>query len=109
MPDPSCNPYLAFAAMLAAGLDGVKNQFVPPPAITGNVYEMSARERGRLKIKSLPTDLGDAVDQLERSALMRETLGDHVFHQYVAAKRAEWQDYIASVHPWELDRYLKTV
>jgi len=106
MPDPACNPYLAFASMLAAGLDGVENQIEPPPPVSGNVYEMSARERGRLKIKSLPANLGEAVDQLEKDAILREALGDHVFTQYVLAKRQEWQDYIAQVHPWELERYL---
>ncbi|MEM7517413.1 MAG: type I glutamate--ammonia ligase, partial [Planctomycetota bacterium] len=76
MPDPSCNPYLAFAAMLAAGLDGVKNQTSPPEPVSGNVYTMSARERGRLKIKALPTDLGDAVDQMEKDSVIRAALGD---------------------------------
>lgn len=106
MPDPSCNPYLAFSAMLAAGLDGVRNEIEPPPPVTANVYTMSARERGRLKIKSLPANLGEAIDQLEKNATMKEALGQHVFEHYIEAKRTEWQEYIASVHPWEVDRYL---
>jgi len=109
MPDPACNPYLAFAAMLAAGLDGVREGMEPPPPISGNVYRMSARERGRLKIKSLPADLGEAVDRLERDPVMKEALGDHIFTHYVTAKKQEWHEYIAHVHPWEVDRYLKTV
>ena len=108
MPDPACNPYLAFAATLAAGLDGVRNATEPPPPISGNVYKMSARERGRLKIKSLPANLGEAVDQLERDSLMKEALGQHIFEHYIAAKRQEWNEYIASVHPWELERYLQS-
>ena len=109
MPDPSCNPYLAFAAMLAAGLDGIKNEIEPPQPVTGNVYSMSQRERSRLKIKSLPGNLGEALDALEKNTVLKDALGEHCFDQFIGAKRAEWQDYIASVHPWELDRYLKTV
>jgi glutamine synthetase len=106
MPDPTCNPYLAFTVMLASGLDGIANEMEPPPPVTGNVYEMSARERGRLKIKSLPGNLGEAVDQLEKDPLLREALGEHIFTHYVTAKRQEWHEYIAQVHPWELERYL---
>jgi len=105
-PDPTCNPYLAFATTLAAGLDGVINKIEPPPPVTGNVYTMSARERGRLKIKSLPANLGEAIDLLERSTVMKEALGEHIFNRFIENKRAEWQEYIASVHQWELDRYL---
>ena len=67
---------------------------------------MSARERGRLKIKSLPGSLGEAVDQLERDPVVRDALGKHIFEHFVEAKRVEWQAYIAHVHPWEVDRYL---
>ena len=72
MPDPACNPYLAFTAMLAAGLDGVKNQTEPPLPITGNVYKMSKRERSRLKIKSLPANLGEALDLFEKDTVLKE-------------------------------------
>ena len=108
MPDPACNPYLAFAVTLAAGLDGVENQIEPPPPVSGNVYTMSARERGRLKIKSLPANLGEAVDQLEKDDVVKEALGAHIAEHYVEAKRSEWNEYIAAVHPWELDRYLSS-
>ena len=108
-PDPSCNPYLAFAVMLAAGLDGVRNKIEPPAPVTGNVYTMSARERARFKIKSLPANLGEAINQLEKSPLMKEALGEHVFQQFIEAKRAEWSEYIAQVHDWELDRYLSSL
>jgi len=106
MPDPACNPYLAFACMLAAGLEGVKNKIMPPPPVSGNVYKMSARERGRLKIKSLPGNLGEAIDLFEKDDVMRAALGEHIFENFLAAKRAEWKDYIAHVHPWEVERYL---
>ena len=109
MPDPSCNPYLAFTAMLAAGLDGVKNQIEPPEPVTGNVYKMSERERKRLKIKSLPGDLGEALTQLEKDDTLNTALGGHVIEQFLEAKRAEWSDYIASVHNWEIERYLTTL
>mgnify|MGYP003951566295 CR=1 FL=1 len=109
MPDPSCNPYLAFAAMLAAGLDGIKNKIEPPAPVSGNVYRMSQRERSRLKIKSLPGNLGEALDALEKDKVLKDALGEHTFQQFIAAKRAEWQEYIAAVHPWELDRYLTSM
>jgi len=109
MPDPSCNPYLAFAAMLAAGLDGVRNQIDPPNPVTGNVYRMSERERTRNKIKSLPGNLGEALVAFEKSSVLKEALGTHASQQFLTAKHAEWREYIAAVHPWELDRYLTSM
>lgn len=106
MPDPTCNPYLAFAAMIASGLDGIAKKTDPGEPINKNIYKMSERERARLKIKSLPAHLSDAIDLLEKSSLMRETLGDHIFHNFIRAKRKEWLTYIAQVHQCELDWYL---
>ena len=108
MPDPSCNPYLAFACVLAAGLDGIDRGAEPPPPVNKNIYTMSQRERQRMKIVSLPGNLSEAVDALEKDALMKEALGEHVFTHFIEAKRQEWQDYIAQVHDWELQRYLGT-
>jgi glutamine synthetase len=108
-PDPACNPYLAFACMLAAGLDGIQNKIDPPEPVSANVYRMSARERSRLKIKSLPADLGEALDVFEKSSVMKDALGEHAFTQFLTAKRAEWSEYIAAVHPWEVDRYLTSM
>ena len=105
-PDPACNPYLAFAVMLAAGLDGIENEIYPGEPVNRNIYSMTHEEREALNIKSLPRNLDDAIDALEEDTLMRRTLGDHVFAQYVAAKRKEWNTYIAQVHPWEVDKYL---
>jgi len=106
MPDPSTNPYLAFSVMLAAGLDGMRNKIDPPDPVEGNVYKMSARERARLKIRSLPGDLGEACDLLEKSTVMKDALGDHIFENMLTARRAEWHEYIARVHQWEIDEYL---
>jgi glutamine synthetase len=108
MPDPSCNPYLALAAMLRAGLDGIEQNLDPGPPITKNIYTMSHRERRHLRISELPGNLSEALDELEKSALMRDTLGDHIFDHFVAAKREEWDSYIRHVSPWEIDRYLNT-
>ena len=107
-PDPSCNPYLAFAVMLAAGLDGVRNEIQPPTPVSANVYTMSARERARLKIKSLPGDLGEALNLLEKDDVIKNALGEHITEQFIAAKRQEWHEFISQVHGWELDRYLST-
>jgi len=106
MPDPSCNPYLAFAVMLAAGLDGVEHKLDPGPPVNKNIYTMSKRERDRLKIKSLPHNLDEAINCLEKSTFIRETLGDHIFKHFITAKRKEWNAYIAQVHRWEIDEYL---
>jgi len=108
MPDPSCNPYLAFAVMLRAGLDGIDKQTDPGPPVNKNIYTMSHRERRHLRIDELPGSLSDALDELEKSDLMRETLGDHIFDHFIAAKRAEWDSYIRHVSPWEIERYLNT-
>ena len=106
MPDPSCNPYLALAVMLAAGLDGIEQGWDPGPPVNKNIFTMSYRERRRYKIDALPGDLGDAVEVLAKSKFIRGVLGDHIFKQFVEAKRGEWSEYIARVHPWEVERYL---
>ena len=108
MPDPSCNPYLALAVMLRAGLDGVERNLDPGPPVNKNIAKMSHRERRHLRIDELPGNLSEALDQLEKNDLMRETLGDHIFDHFVAAKREEWDSYIRHVSPWETDRYLNT-
>jgi glutamine synthetase len=106
MPDPSSNPYLALAVQLAAGLDGIKNEIDPPDPVDKNIFELTVRERRRYKIQELPRDLGEATREFEKSDLMKEALGEHVFEHFVAAKHQEWADYIAQVHEWEIDRYL---
>jgi glutamine synthetase len=106
MPDPSCNPYLALAVMLRAGLDGIEKHVDPGPPINKNIFAMSHRERRHLRIDELPGNLNEALDELERDDLVRDTLGEHLFEHFVAAKREEWRDYIKHVSPWEVDRYL---
>ena len=108
MPDPSCNPYLALAVMLRAGLDGIERELDPGAPVNKNIYKMSHRERRHLRIDELPGNLSEALDELEKSELMRDTLGAHIFDQFLAAKRAEWDGYIRHVSPWEIERYLGT-
>jgi len=106
MPDPACNPYLALAVMLRAGLAGIEEQIDPGPPVNKNIYRMSHRERRHLRIDDLPANLSEALDEFEKDTLVRETLGDHIFEHFLEAKREEWADYIRHVSPWEMDRYL---
>ncbi|MDT8436373.1 MAG: type I glutamate--ammonia ligase [Gemmatimonadota bacterium] len=106
MPDPACNPYLALAVQLAAGLDGVENRIDPGPPLDVNVWELSEEERRTFRISSLPANLGEAVEELEASETMREALGEHLFRNFVAAKKQEWNESIAQVTAWEIERYL---
>jgi glutamine synthetase len=107
-PDPSCNGYLTFSAMLMAVLDGIENEIDAGPPLDVNVWELSAADRKKHAVDSLPANLGEAIGELERSELMRETLGNHVFDNFVAAKKREWSDYISQVTNWEVERYLTT-
>jgi len=106
MPDPSCNPYLALAAICAAGIDGLERQLVPPPPVNRNIYHMSVRDRRRHKIRELPMTLREAIGTLKRDKTIVEALGEHAFKQFVAAKTLEYDDYRIAVHGWELERYL---
>ena len=105
-PDPSANPYLALAVQLGAGLDGVRRKLNPPEPVDKNIFELSVRDRRKYRIQELPRDLGEAVELLKKSAFVRDTLGDHMFRHFIDAKEQEWQDYIAQVHDWEIERYL---
>jgi glutamine synthetase len=102
-PDSSCNPYLAFAALLYAGLRGIQDGAALPPAAEEELYKVSSRYR---HLTMLPVSLGEALDELEASELAREALGPHLFECFVEVKRSEWEDYLLAVSPWELDRYL---
>jgi glutamine synthetase len=106
MPDPAANPYLALAVMLAAGLDGVQTNADYREPVNENIWEMSFRERRRLRIDDLPHDLNEALDELEKDDVVRAALGDHIATHFVEAKRQEWRDYITQVSPWELENYL---
>ncbi len=106
VPDPSCNPYLALAVMIAAGLDGIERGLDCGPPVNRNIFEMSEREKRRLRIRQLPAHLDEALDALERDRVMREALGEHIFRHFLLNKRREWADYIQQIHRWELERYL---
>jgi len=106
-PDPSCNPYLAFAVMLKAGLDGIKNQVQPPDPVEEDVYDFDDRQLAEFYIQTLPSSLEDALREFEASPLMTETLGNYTYNVYLNAKKKEWDDYRLDVSQWELNRYLR--
>lgn len=108
-PDPACNPYLGFAAMLSAGLRGIEEGYELPPEAEANVFALTPEERAAEGIGSLPQSLSDALDVMERSELMAETLGEHIFEWFLRNKRSEWLDYKSQVTPFELARYLPNV
>ena len=105
-PDPSCNPYLALAVTLAAGLDGIKNKIEPPPPVDQNIYDLTEEGREALGIEMLPKNLGEALEELAKNTLMKETLGEHLYNSFMSAKKIEWTRYCKQVHQWELDSYL---
>ncbi|APW97613.1 type I glutamate--ammonia ligase [Halobiforma lacisalsi AJ5] len=107
-PDPSCNPYLAIAVMIHAGLDGIENDLECPDPVRENIYEFDERKREEYGIDTLPSNLGDAVDALEDDEVVYDALGDHVAPKFVEAKRQEFEEYLVDVSQWELDRYLET-
>ena len=105
-PDPACNPYLAFSVMLAAGLEGIEKGMEPPPPVEENVYEMSAEERQKRGIGTLPASLLEAILLTEKSELVRKALGEHVFEAFIQNKKIEWDQYRAQVTEYELKKYL---
>ncbi len=105
-PDPSCNPYLALAACLRAGMDGIKNKIEPPPPCDRNIYELTAGERKELGIGTLPESLNEAMLELSTDDVIKDTLGKHVLQRFMEAKKIEWDRYRTQVHPWELEEYL---
>ena len=107
-PDPSCNPYLAFAAMIHAGLDGVDRGLEAPDPVRENIYEFDETKREEYGIDTLPSNLGAAVDAFEDDEVVTDALGEHVAEKFVEAKRREFDDYRVDVSDWELDRYLET-
>ncbi len=105
-PDPSCNPYLALAVTLKAGLEGIRNQIAPPPPVNRNIYEMTAEERDNHCIRCLPNNLHSALEALSKDSVIQETLSEHTYNRFREAKLIEWNDYKMQVHQWELDQYL---
>ncbi len=102
-PDPSANPYLAFAVMLAAGLDGIEKKMAPPQPAEEDLYQVDGMRTG---LGVLPGDLGYAIDELKKDEVIQNALGQHVYERYVEAKTQEWNEYRVHVTRWELDRYL---
>lgn len=106
-PDPSCNPYLAFAAILEAALDGIRNKIDPPAPVESNIYKLTTKERKKQRIDSLPGSLYEALELMDKSLVARAALGDHIFTEFMTAKNKEWDSYRTDVSKWELDRYLE--
>ena len=105
-PDPSCNPYLELAVCLAAGMDGIEKGMLPPEEVTDNIFRMDAETREEHGIESLPGSLAEAIEEFKADELMRQTLGDHIYTQYIKGKEAEWDEYRTRVSSWELNKYI---
>lgn len=105
-PDPSCNPYLAFAVIIKAGIDGIKNKIDPGEPVSQNIYTMSKEEKKSLGIENLPSTLKEALLELDKDEVIKSALTTHIFENYVDAKKEEWESYRMQVHQWELDKYL---
>ncbi len=105
-PDPACNPYLAFSVMLAAGLKGIEEKYDLPDPTEKDVYHLSVDERKELGIDSLPGSLIEAIELTEKSDLVRDALGEHVFRNFTLSKKVEWDDYRMKVHPYEIEKFL---
>ena len=107
-PDPSCNPYLAYAVMLAAAIDGIEKGLTPPPALNNiNVYEMTEAERKKHKVTELPGSLHEALSEMKEDAVVKEALGVTAYESFLRAKEAEWEEYRLRVMDWEVERYLE--
>lgn len=105
-PDPTCNPYLTFAAILAAGLDGIRRGLDPGEPVDLNVYDLTPEERKAREIRTLPANLKAALDHLENDKVIRDALGEHVFNNIMRLGNFEWDAYNIHVHPWEVERYI---
>jgi glutamine synthetase len=105
-PDPACNPYLAFAVMLAAGLQGIQEAYELPPPVEEDIYNMPASDKRHRGIVTLPGNLYEAIQEVESSELVREALGDHIFRKFVENKKIEWDRYRTHVSQYEIDKYL---
>ncbi|WP_028585979.1 type I glutamate--ammonia ligase [Desulfogranum mediterraneum] len=105
-PDPTCNPYLAFAMMLDSGLDGIRNNLEAPAAVDLDIFEMTPAEKEAAGIESLPANLQEAVEALKANPIAKQALGEHIFEKFVEGKEAEWDSYRTAVTDWELQNYL---
>jgi len=107
-PDPACNPYLAFAVMLKAALDGIKNNIEPPEPVEENIYQLDGDSLAQKNIGILPTSLAEALEELKKDDVLQETLGKHLFERYIDVKTKEWDEFKKQVTGWEIDTYLDT-
>ncbi|MFY9779543.1 MAG: hypothetical protein WAJ85_03410, partial [Candidatus Baltobacteraceae bacterium] len=105
--DPSCNPYLAMAVLIASVANGIRSHALPGDPLTGSTYDLSARDLSKRGIRTLPKSLQEALEQLDKDLVVRGALGDHVYHAFRDAKFAEYERYRKAVHPWERDAYLR--
>jgi glutamine synthetase len=105
-PDPACNPYLLFAILLHAGLDGIEQGYELPDPMETNLYHLTAEQRREQGVTSLPETLGEAIDVFSQSELARRALGEHIFDRYVELKRKEWDEYRVQLTDWEMKKYL---
>ena len=105
-PDPACNPYLCFAGMLHAGLEGIEHGYELPEPMEQNLYHLTPEERHRRGIEQLPETLGEAIELAAESELVLRTLGEHTFNRFIEIKRQEWEDYRVQVTPWEIEQFL---
>ncbi len=108
-PDPACNPYLTFAALLHAGLEGIEQGYELPEPMETNLYHLTPEQRKERGIVSLPETLGEAIGELSQSVLIRKALGDHIFERYIELKRKEWDEYRVQLTDWEMKKYLSVL
>lgn len=108
-PDPSCNPYLAFAVMLKAGLDGIEKELIPPKPVEEDVYKLKPSQLAELKVEMLPFSIKSAIEELKEDKVIQEALGKHTYEKFVEAKLAEFDDYRMQVTPWEIEKYLEAL
>jgi glutamine synthetase len=106
-PDPACNPYLAFAAILEACLDGIRNKIDPPAPVESNIYKLTSKERKKQRIDALPGSLAEALDCMDKSLVAQAALGEHIFKEFMTSKKKEWDSFRTYVSQWELDKYLE--
>jgi len=106
-PDPACNPYLAFAAILEACMDGIRNKIDPPAPVESNIYKLTSKERKKQRIDALPGSLSEALEHLDRSLVAQAALGEHIFNEFMTSKKKEWDSFRTYVSQWEIDKYLE--
>ena len=106
-PDPACNPYLAFAAILEACLDGIRNKIDPPAPVESNIYKLTSKERKKQRIDALPGSLSEALECMDKSLVAQAALGEHIYKEFMTSKKKEWDSFRTYVSQWELDKYLE--